>query len=555
MGDGLYAAAYGSGRMRPVSNPPADVELRLGAGTQLSHLARALPGTVETGLWRSADRWLLDTFDGRLIRKGLALWCETGPRQTGSVRLVLEGGPRSATTTVGAGAGDRKNRLLAHQLGSGTLAQVVVPLIDERALLPRVRVRSRRQDWRVCNGDGKTVARLEIVEPLGAIGALRGRRATAVEGTAAAMERRLMVRPVLGYDREMRRVLASLAGKGGPTPSTRTLAEEALEAVGLPAAGFSSEVDVSLDATMPAAEATVSICRRLAEVVEANLAGTIDDLDPEFLHDLRVAIRRSRSVLKEMGRVLAPDDLARSRADLRWIQEVTGPTRDLDVLLHEWPDLASPVPETMQGYTAPLLSLLREDRSEAFATMRRHLRSRRYGRSWAAWKDVLGGGKEHSGADATVPIGPLAARRILTVHRAMLEMGSAITGDSPPDGLHDLRKKGKELRYLLELFGGMWPSERVRPLVTALKGLQDALGHFQDDEVQVREMRGLGPRLASMPGGTDALLALGFVVDGLAARQRQARDEFSVRFREFAARDQRRLVRDTFTPALRGRRR
>ena len=147
---------------------------------------------------------------------------------------------------------------------------------------------------------------------------------------------------------------------------------------------------------------------------------------------------------------------------------------------------------------------------------------------------------------AGFPIGELASQRIVSVYRGMVKMGSAIDDSSPPVALHDLRKKGKELRYLLELFGGMWPSDKVKPLVSTLKGLQDELGHFQDDEIQVAELRHLGPALAAAPGGTDSLIALGFVVEGLASRQHQARRAFAGRFADFSQPSTRRVVERTF---------
>ena len=72
--------------------------------------------------------------------------------------------------------------------------------------------------------------------------------------------------------------------------------------------------------------------------MEANRQGTIDDVDSEFLHDLRVAVRRSRSVLSHGKRVLPAHGRDHFRAEFRWLGEVTGPVRDLDVYLIEWPD-------------------------------------------------------------------------------------------------------------------------------------------------------------------------------------------------------------------------
>lgn len=64
---------------------------------------------------------------------------------------------------------------------------------------------------------------------------------------------------------------------------------------GVPVGDVSPKVDVELDPSMGADHASVLICRRLADIVEANLPGTLADVDTEFLHDLRVAVRRTRS--------------------------------------------------------------------------------------------------------------------------------------------------------------------------------------------------------------------------------------------------------------------
>ena len=53
----------------------------------------------------------------------------------------------------------------------------------------------------------------------------------------------------------------------------------------------------------------------------------------------------------------------------------------------------------------------------------------------------------------------LASHRITRVYRKMVRMGSAIDDDSPAEDLHELRKVGKELRYLLEFFASLYPAE------------------------------------------------------------------------------------------------
>jgi CHAD domain-containing protein len=140
------------------------------------------------------------------------------------------------------------------------------------------------------------------------------------------------------------------------------------------------------------------------------------------------------------------------------------------------------------------------------------------------------------------PIGEVARERVAKVYEQMVAMGSAIDDGSPGEALHDLRKRGKELRYLLELFGALFPEQASKSLVSALKALQDVLGRFQDREIQAEALRSLGPDLAKVDRGPAALMAMGLVVDRLHGEQVAARGEFAERFAAFSSKATRRKV-------------
>ena len=149
--------------------------------------------------------------------------------------------------------------------------------------------------------------------------------------------------------------------------------------------------------------------------------------------------------------------------------------------------------------------------------------------------------------DAARPIATVAGTRIRKVYRQMVRMGEAIDDTSPATDYHELRKKGKELRYLLELFGApLYPAEVVKPMIRNLKGLQDVLGRHQDREVQVGLLRSLGPAVGKTRGSESGLMAMGALIARLAEDERAARSEFAGSFAEFASHEQRRLVKETF---------
>jgi CHAD domain-containing protein len=181
--------------------------------------------------------------------------------------------------------------------------------------------------------------------------------------------------------------------------------------------------------------------------------------------------------------------------------------------------------------------------------MVRALRSARTRRTLQEWERLVAGLGEVTGEDppaAARPVEELVGERIATVYRRMIRMGRAIEHDSPPEALHELRKKGKELRYLLELFGSLFPREVTKPLVGRLKALQDTLGRFQDHEVQAALLRELREPMAERDGGAAALMAMGLLHEALAAEQAAARAEFAERFAAFAAKGERRSVKETF---------
>jgi CHAD domain-containing protein len=127
-----------------------------------------------------------------------------------------------------------------------------------------------------------------------------------------------------------------------------------------------------------------------------------------------------------------------------------------------------------------------------------------------------------------------------------VKMGRRIETPTPASALHDLRKRGKELRYLLELFASLYPHDIVKPMVSTLKSLQDTLGRFQDREVQAELLRSLRDEVAARDDGAAALMAMGLLVERLEREQADARAEFPERFAAFAAKPQRALVRRTF---------
>lgn len=494
-----------------------------GAGPDIPELPGSgfsLAGGARRAILR---RTWLDTFDWRLYRAGLTLEQVTG-RGVAELRLTGRGGLVVATEQLRAGHGSRAprwpSRLAA--LPAGPLAEHLAPVVGVRALLPVARATSLLHEQRALNGDDKTVARITAD------------RMAVTYPAAAQLPARLAVTPVRGYQAQAARLAGLLAARPGILTAEQPALEAVLAPSGRRAGDYTGRVDVELTAEMPAGAAMASVFVTLLATLEANVPGTIRDIDTEFLHDLRVAVRRTRAALKLVGQVLPGDARGRFRPEFKWLGDLTTPTRDLDVYLLDLPAMTAGLIGADAADLQPFGDHLRRRRARAQRELVRGLRSARFERLRREWRGVL---------DDTTAVtrrksaaGTLAAGRIAAVHRRVLAGGAAITAASPPESLHDLRKRCKELRYLLEIFASLYPPGAHWGAVRELKRLQDCLGEFQDTDVQGAEIRAFAAAMMDeRRAPAQTLLAMGEIAADLARRQHGARAEFDGLFRAFAS--------------------
>jgi CHAD domain-containing protein len=560
-------------------------------------------------------RTWFDTFDWRLFKAGLLL--EYVPGRRGSeLRLTSVARAEAATGATGD-VGDRADmtpeavtQLVTgwqpsrphplRDIPPGVIADRVGKLIAPRALLPVATVTETSAVSRLLNEDAKTVARLVVERPvLAATGDAVNRGAdrdsaakdsaardgatvdsaikdNATRDSSATRERsrplapRFTIQPVRGYLGQARRAARLLEETGSVTPASGTVLEDALAAMGRRPGDYSNKVDAPVTADMPASRAVALILLRLLDIMEANTDGVVRDIDTEFLHDFRVAVRRSRAALKLFGDILsgagargagargagtrtrgatAPDVTA-TAAEFKWLGDLTTPTRDLDVHLLGFDDTAAGLRAAKPDDLEPFRTYLLERRSREFRALARGLRSPRFRDLTGQWRDTLtpisekgGRGRGGSTRSGEISAATLAAERTRRAFAKVARQGGAITADSPHEALHNLRKRCKELRYALEFFAPLHDPATYAAGVGDLKKLQDCLGEFQDSQVQIDEIRSLATAMqAAGEAPAVTLLAMGEVTARLAVTQAAARADFERRFAVFAGIDgQRRM--------------
>jgi CHAD domain-containing protein len=517
-------------------------------------------------------RTWLDTFDWRLHRAGLTLEYAGRPR---GGELLLSG-PAAAAVGTGANVGAHPSANpdsasvsqplsgwqaarphLMSEVPDGPVASRIGDLVAPRALLPIVTVASAATTHRLLNEDGKTVARL-VVE-----------RTSTVGPHAVSLAPRLAVTEVRGYPGAARTAARLLAGTPGIEPDATPTLTEALRATGRQPGEYSNKVDANITAGLPAGQAAAAILLRLLDTIEANVGGVLADTDTEYLHDLRVSVRRTRSALKLFGDALTgrggltEGEVASFAAEFKWVGDLTTPTRDLDVHLLDFDDTAHSLSAAKPDDLEPFRAYLEQRRRRELRTLARGLRSARFTGLTRGWRERLTTITEGDRGKRAAPVrsgrekgaageltGDLAAERTRAVFTKTVRRGAAITPESPAETLHDLRKRAKELRYALEFFAPLHDRSTQAKVVGELKRLQDCLGEFQDTEVQIGEIRALATAMqAAGEAPAVTLLAMGEVTAGLALRQRAAREDFGRRFAAFAGIDGQRRI----SALLRGR--
>jgi CHAD domain-containing protein len=229
--------------------------------------------------------------------------------------------------------------------------------------------------------------------------------------------------------------------------------------------------------------------------------GTRLGRDPENLHQHRVAARRARAFLRASGRHVDPGWRRLLAEPLGRLGEVTGPVRDLDVLLEHLRVEVETLDETDRRGGAQLLAKLEEARGEARSRMLDGLEEDGYQLLLARLRfpPRLAQGVE------SIPLDRIARREFgrLAKHVAKL-------GKRPDDAaLHGLRIALKRARYTAELAAPR--SKAGRRFVSRAKALQDVLGQHQDAVIAEQRLRSSAV--------ADARTAAAFVAGRLAERQ------------------------------------
>lgn len=241
----------------------------------------------------------------------------------------------------------------------------------------------------------------------------------------------------------------------------------------------------AIEASQTPIEAFRSLASSCLRQWQANAVGAAADGDPEFIHQLRVALRRLRSLLDLFAPALPADFVSDWKERLAQNADTFAEARDLDVLYEE---ILAPVTTddaSQSGCEAEAVALLaervRKARDQAREDALHSLDPAAQGRLLIGFSAALYAlpANDLIGAPDLRTFAHLQLDRLLKKARRR----HAAAADRVPAHLHALRIALKRLRYGIDFFAPLMPAKAGKAYLSAVVQAQNALGLINDIDV------------------------------------------------------------------------
>ena len=253
----------------------------------------------------------------------------------------------------------------------------------------------------------------------------------------------------------------------------------------------------------------------------------LEGVDPEGVHQMRVAMRRTRAVMKAFREILGDEVVKAFNAELRWLARNLGRARDADVTARD----ASEARDADAGHYEQFLA---RETVSAYEHLVEILQSDRCAALEAELDRFIAAGptKEMQEKFGGLSVAECARQFVRSALTQLLAHGDSIDANSPAEKLHKLRIEAKRFRYLLDFFSTVQPETWVQT-TEAVKKLQDVLGEHQD---AVTAQERLTDYAASVPldeDHRDKLVVTGRLLQKEEERMAACRQQFADTWSEF----------------------
>ncbi len=355
--------------------------------------------------------------------------------------------------------------------------------------------------------------------------------------------------PLKGYEKEMTPIETSLLDNDEACNrlDLREFFGLIMKAAGHNVQDYSSKIRLTLNPNAPVHESAQRLLQFTCSVMRQNEDGIKKNIDSEFLHDYRVAIRRTRSILKQLKGVFDTSEIAYYLNFFRDLGRRTNELRDSDVYLlrqttyfHYLPPLLRP---SLKLFFSDI-ALSRKTKHKQFCNYIASDDYLSFLDKWDAFINRPSLPETELAPNASLSTMNVAVETIKKALKKVIRHGRLISQETTDAELHRLRIDCKKLRYLLEFFASIFPHKTIIPVIMQLKELQENLGDFVDFAVQLRFLH---EQLELMPADKLLAASTGGLMAILFQKQEEARLKFNKTFKSFDNEETSHLFNDLLT--------
>lgn len=214
----------------------------------------------------------------------------------------------------------------------------------------------------------------------------------------------------------------------------------------------------------------------------------LDACGTKDIHDMRVAIRRLRSVLRDFAGIVGKRPLANLTRSLKKLADTLGRVRDLDVLIEELEDLCDEAECPVRDGIEQIVAVYRERRIAACWALGNLVTGEFVLGLRTRFSASIESAVRQRGLFEFSDVRDAGRRTIIKCLGEFQAMSEVIYHPFSIKRLHKLRIAGKHLRYAIELFAPHF-GESLKPFADGIKEMQTHLGDIHDCDIRIDEIR------------------------------------------------------------------
>ena len=359
--------------------------------------------------------------------------------------------------------------------------------------------------------------------------------------------RQIKISPVTGYTAENKRAIELIKSLGGFEPSLAPL-DSLLGALGVIPKPYSVKPQIMISPETPARNAVSQIIATMIEKQRLTEPGIIKDIDSEFLHHYRVAIRMVRAAIAQLKEVFPTQDVLSLKQRFGDLARETNLLRDLDVFILDKQRYMELLPESMRNDLSPMFDDFQNNRQTEAKRISQWINSKAYKDEMNDLESLFRHGYSTMETQwSEKPSINLSISKIQKTYKKIYKAAIQITHETPDAYIHKIRINCKKLRYLLYFFGSQFDKKKIKIVSKHLKSLQDTLGIFNDLTVQGDFLKNYLYQLEHKSEKDVMLIAaLGGLISTLYIMQKQEREKSIKELAVFSNNTNRLLFKATF---------